>query len=249
MSIAVSTEHNANDVVVLTLAVSAPLVPMVLRLDCSLQRHSYLYLDGASAKVVNSILHFDILAVAVAADLESVGKQLKVKLEALLRLPSNQRDAFGNQVLQDAGGLAQNANGNLLEAAIGGTLFGDYTADSKRVYRVDNVAINRTRPPNHCYPISGPDLWANVSQTAFAAAATLRRLQLEMRRYPGNEKPGWLAEKWKSLQYVGPAAGNTTYAAISGARTQIKAASEIEQAKLIEVSNVGWLVKQVIGLG
>ncbi len=227
---------------------NAPLV--ALTLDCSLSRHAYQHIDGANAKPLNSILFFSMGAVDVLTDLASIGTELVTRLDGLLRQAPLQRDIIAAGMIRALGGPGAAAFGgaapNRLDVILGGTLFGDYTATSGRTYRVDNTGMNPTRRPNHCYPIAGPELWAAVSQTAFAAAAALRRLELDMRRYPKHEKPGFIAEKWKSLQYAG--AGNATFGAISGARTQIRAASALEQTKLGEVSNVPWLIEQVVAL-
>lgn len=249
MAITVTATQNAN-VCVLNLAAMPAQPGLPLNLDCSLQRHSYLFLDGANAKPMNSILHYVVQPADVLNDLRSIGQLLAAKLTQIaaltpLQLQVEAAAAMRSRAATATVSIAQ-ANRDPLGTVIGHRLFGDYSATSGRVYRVDNVAMDPARPPNHCYPIAGPFCWAGVTQPVFAAAAGLRRLQVEMQRYPGNETPGWLAKKWASLQYGGR--DTDIFRAISGPRVALAGLTTAEQAELAAASGVGWLIAQAIAL-
>lgn len=159
-------------------------------LDFSLQRHYYPNLDDSQAKPMNSIIYYSVAEDAIEEQLKDLGTFIEAKIKSL-----------------GAGGDLATANG-------------DYNLGSSLMtWRVDNVSLDATRPPNHCYPISGANLWANVSQKEFAATAAIRSLEVAMTGIRDS-----VSKKWKSLQHLPPSERNANpiYTAISGARTHLR---------------------------
>lgn len=191
---------------------------ITVQCDFSLQRHYYPSLDGAQAKLQNSILYAAVSMGQLEIDLHHLGQFL----EHRVTIAGTTSPSIGAQFA--AAGRAWMLGANVQEAAAAGDRFqlhDDYVLQSGRTWRVDNVSLNRQHAPNHCYPIAGPQLWANVSQAEFAAAAALRWLEREMETR-GVREP--LSKKWNSMRHMSPAEQNASslFRAISGARTHMR---------------------------
>lgn len=232
----------------LTVTSGQPRSNLSIRLDMSAKRHSYNSLEGAQAKVVNSVLYHSVRAADIEADLYNLGGQLedRIGITGAVR-PSwqSQLVSAGRAIMAQGGGINVHQAIADAEANDPTILFGDYQVHGGRTYRVDNVAIRRLDPPNHCYPIAGPSLWSNVSQTDFAAIAALRRLEVAMVGMRGT-----LADKWRSMQHMDANGrqGNELWAAMTGARTQVRMVGDEVKNRLTIVSGRGDLVKALAAL-
>lgn len=225
---------------------------LIVNLDMSLARHAYSWLEDAQAKPMNSILHAIITANDILQDLRSLGSQLEQKMLAPTtpKISLAAQLALTRQVMNAGNGVnAATQRINAVGTQQGGytlpMLHGDYTVASGRTYRVDNVAMNPTQAPNHCYPIAGPNLWANVSQATFAAAAAVCRLQNAMVTVRDD-----LPKKWKSLSSMPPSerVNNALFNAISGARTHFNGLPGGDKSILGVVSGQSNLLRSLASL-
>lgn len=189
------------------------LVVSGVRVDFSLQRHYYPFLDGAQAKPQNSILYATVSNIQVQADLRSLGDLIEQRMLS----PNISNLAAGAARARLMGAGVKEAAAKAMQAQ----LHDDYRVQSGRTWRVDNVAMNRLGAPNHCYPIAGLNLWTNVSQTEFAAAAALRWLERELEMKGVRDT---LSKKWNSMLHMSNAEQNinSLFRAISGARTHTR---------------------------
>jgi hypothetical protein len=242
------TKRADSSVLRLTVGSTQANTDLHVALDLSLKRHAYKFLEGAQAKIQNSILYGSLDQLEIEKDLHHVGGQLEARMGATGAVaPSwqSQLVAAGRALMTQGGGI--NVRRAVEEAAATDptSLFGDYQVLGGRTYRVDNVAIDRLRAPNHCYPIAGPSLWSNVSQTSFAAAAALRRLDLAFEGVRGS-----LADKWRSMKHLSAEQqrDNELWTAMTGARTQVRMMAAPDHNLLSLVSGRGDLIKALFAL-
>lgn len=192
----------------------------VVRLDFSKQRHYYPNLDGAKAKPQNSILYRALSIGNLVTELTELGGRVAARMEA--PKGRSRRQAVASSKLHD-----------------------DYRLLRGRTWRVDNVAMDPDRPPNHCYPIAGPQVWDRVSQSEFAAAAALRRLEVELEARHVRDS---VSNKWRSMQHMSPGQqnGNSLFRALSGARTHMRNQNLPTRKNLATVSGCGRLLHDLV---
>lgn len=153
-------------------------------LDMSLQRHAYAYLAASEPKPMNSMLHGAVSQLQIEADLLQLGQLVEQKLQRLGQpakffVPGLIEQLAGVRAGMDAGlGIRD----SFLRMENGIDSFCDFRVASGRTYRVDNSANSFTLPPNHCYPIAGPKVWAQINQLEFAGIVMFRRIERMMER-------------------------------------------------------------------
>ncbi|MEM8800056.1 MAG: hypothetical protein AAGF15_08260 [Pseudomonadota bacterium] len=208
--------------------------PQTLNLDMSLQRHAYRNLEQAAAKPQNSILHNAVTDAEIERDLAEVGQQVEAKLKG----QGQPMNSFAPTLAQQLAGVRQGMDAGAgvggsiqsMETNVQQTAFGDYRVASGRTYRVDNPSINVMAAANHCYPIAGPGLWANVDQSAFAGAVMFRRLEVAL---SGKGKP---FEVWEKLARDPGGKFNPLHGTFTGAATEFGRLPNMMRQKIVEVA-------------
>lgn len=209
--------------------------PVVLTLDMSLQRHAYRNLEQAQAKPQNSVLQNAVSDPDIETDLRGLGQQIETKLAG----HGQPARAFQPSLAQQLAGVRQGmvagtgiaSSVNAMESAIPRTVFGDYLVASGRTYRVDNTAINFMAAANHCYPIAGPGLWANIDQMTFAGIVSFRRLELGL---AGKRGTPW--DNWERLSRDPGGRFNPLHGNFTGAATNFGQLPEPMRQKIIQTA-------------
>ncbi|WP_042386596.1 hypothetical protein [Streptacidiphilus melanogenes] len=192
------------NVVAVSIATATP----ALRLDMSLQRHSYRYCAGAAtAGEINSLLYAGVDDATITAEAVEVGDAIET--------------------------LLKKASGSW-EALFGKTI----TVRSGRTYLVDNSGLVPGAAPNHFFVTGGKEVWAKVSQDDYIAARDVRRVEeaIATRRERGDTYDYLDPKKLYAKSRETGGAGNPVVAAVAAARVSIAAASADIDAALIAAS-------------
>ncbi|MER5726873.1 hypothetical protein ABT084_00725 [Streptomyces sp. NPDC002138] len=173
-----------------------------LRLDMSLQRHSYRHCaTSTTAGELNSLLYAAVDNATITAEAVEVGEQIE--------------------------GLLAKAKGSW-KALFGKTL----TVGSGRTYLVDNSGLNPNGSPNHFFVTGGANVWAQVSQADYVAARDVRRLEeaIATRRERGDTYDYVNPKKLNEKQREAGGAANPVVAAVLAARVSLDAAAADDTA-------------------
>ncbi|MFJ2401246.1 hypothetical protein ACIOUE_08060 [Streptomyces xanthochromogenes] len=178
-----------------------------LRLDMSLQRHSYRHCATSTvAGEINSLLYASVDDATVTAEAVEVGEQVET--------------------------LLAKAKGSW-KALFGKTL----TVGSGRTYLVDNSGLNPNGSPNHFFVTGGTGVWSKVSQADYVAARDVRRAEeaITARRGRGDTYDYLDSKKLNEKRAEPGGATNPVVQAVQAARVSIAAASA-DDAALIAAS-------------
>ncbi|GAA3020975.1 hypothetical protein GCM10020229_35250 [Kitasatospora albolonga] len=200
-----------------------------LRLDMSLQRHSYRHCGtAATAAGVNSLLHASVDDATIVAEALEVGGLLETLLASS---KGKWGPLFGRSL----------------------------TVTSGRTYLVDNSGLVPGAAPNHFFVTGGRAVWAGMTQAEFLAARDVRRVEdeLQQRRTAGDTYPYLDAKRFAAKEAEpgpGGAAGvagrggavNPVVRAVVAARVSIVG---VDSTRLATLSGRGDIVALIVNRG
>ncbi|MFJ2740637.1 hypothetical protein ACIO3O_13310 [Streptomyces sp. NPDC087440] len=178
-----------------------------LRLDMSLQRHSYRHCATSTvAGTINSLLHSNVDDATIVAEGIEVGEQVE---KLLAKAKGDWKSLFGKSL----------------------------TVASGRTYLVDNSALNPNGSPNHYFVTGGEDVWAKISQADYTAARDVRRVEeaIAARRRRDDTYDYLNPKKFHDKESEPGGATNPVVLAVRAARTSLGQATA-DDTTLIAVS-------------